>query len=294
MSHRDTWDARARKFLAAESIAPLPAGAVGVLRREGMLDEIDTHDDQTPSGYRPAEYDTIRAYFDARAANYDRVTAMFYDVEVATLAHLARFLTEQRPRRVVEAGCGTGSALAFLAHAFPRVKFTAYDISPEMALRATARVRRRALANVEVAVGRHDRALEVLRRRRADVIIVKHSFDAGAFPVVPLVGDEAWDEFVRHDPTMVRWQDILDQFHRVLRPNGWFLCIGGNCAGGIPMLVDVAHRCGFRYSSEHRRVLSNEEPIPAALDLETVERFGEEYHICTSFCCALAFQRNER
>lgn len=287
------WNARIRAYFTGEGISPLSSKENVRLHTEGILGSgIDTTDHTVPSGYRPAEDDTIRVHFDALAPNQDRITAMFYDSEVATIAYIARRLSNLHPRHVIEAGCGTGSTLAFFAAAFPKVSFTGYDISPEMVHRADARVHAHGFENTSLIVARHGEAPKHIAASRADVLFSKCSFDAGTFPVFNFdTGTDQWELFIQHDPTMAHWRETFTAFRTLLRSDGWYFHVGNNCAGGIRMLVDVARRSGFRYLPRRSRVLPNGDTAPSSLRLRTLERFGREYGICEPFNCALVFRK---
>lgn len=287
------WNTLIRAYFTNDGIYSLSSEESVRLHAEGILGSgIDTSDSTVPSGYRPAKNDAIRAHYDALASNQDRITAMFYDTEMAIITFLARRLSDLHPQHIIEAGCGAGSTLAFLASAFPRAAFTGYDIAPEMIRRAKQRINTRRLENISLTIAHHGAAPTCIPTDHADLLYTECSFDAGAFPVVDFDAEASdWKEFTLHDPTMTRWRETFAAFRALLHTDGWYIHIGNNCAGGIRMLVDVARRCGFRYFPKRSRVISDDTTVPSSLHPRTLERFGWEYGICESFNCALVFQR---
>ncbi|MBI4434069.1 class I SAM-dependent methyltransferase [Candidatus Uhrbacteria bacterium] len=73
----------------------------------------------------------------------------------AVLAELARCIRAWRPERVLDAGCGVGVDLAFVAQEFPEITFVGADLAPRMIEEASARIARRRLPNVELLVSAH-------------------------------------------------------------------------------------------------------------------------------------------
>jgi 2-polyprenyl-3-methyl-5-hydroxy-6-metoxy-1,4-benzoquinol methylase len=105
---------------------------------------------------------------------------------------------------VLDAGCGSGSALLALAARFPRSRFTGYDLCADAIEAAKAAVHQSGLDNVHFA----KRDLGELAEASAYDLVT--SFDA--------VHDQP-------DP-----QDLLRRLHRALRPGGTYLMqdIGGS------------------------------------------------------------------
>ena len=71
----------------------------------------------------------VRREYARLAARYDRRWAFY--VEASTAATLARIAAD-RPRRVLDVGCGTGALLDALATRFPDTALFGADASPEM------------------------------------------------------------------------------------------------------------------------------------------------------------------
>jgi len=136
----------------------------------------------------------VRASFDAAASGYDAVAVIQAEVRARLLERLELFRIT--PRRILDAGCGTGhSARALLRH-YRRADLVALDLAPGM-LRA-ARTQRP-------------------WRRRLDPVCG----DATALPL-----DDGSVDLVFSN-LMLQWCDTPDQvfaeFRRVLRPGGLLL-----------------------------------------------------------------------
>lgn len=136
----------------------------------------------------------VRAAFDAAAPDYDAVAVIQAEVRARLLERLELFRIT--PRRILDAGCGTGhSARALLRH-YPRADVVALDLAPGM-LRA-ARTQRP-------------------WRRRLDPVCG----DAAALPLADGAVDLVFSNL------MLQWCDAPDlvfaEFRRVLRPGGLVL-----------------------------------------------------------------------
>jgi len=77
------------------------------------------------------------------------------DVHGSVLARFATIIEERTPAVVLDAGCGIGMDLCFLAHAFPTVEFIGSDVSPEMLRRTSDRAVRRGCTNARIFRGAH-------------------------------------------------------------------------------------------------------------------------------------------
>lgn len=136
----------------------------------------------------------VRAAFDAAASDYDAVAVIQAEVRARLLERLELFRIA--PRRILDAGCGTGhSARALLRH-YPRADLVALDLAPGM-LRA-ARAQRPWWRRLDPVCG-----------------------DAAALPLADGTVDLVFSNL------MLQWCDAPDQvfaeFRRVLRPGGLVL-----------------------------------------------------------------------
>ncbi len=80
------------------------------------------------------------------------------------IAYCAAKIRHHHPRLVLDAACGTGLPLGYLASEFNKTGFIAYDVS-QVAMGVTqARMLRLNRANVGMSVGSHRQALDLLKR----------------------------------------------------------------------------------------------------------------------------------
>lgn len=81
---------------------------------------------------------SIRAAFERAAETYDAAAVVQREVCGRLLDFADRHPVTRSARRVVDAGCGTGYALAFLGARFPDAEIIAMDFAPAMLLRIPA------------------------------------------------------------------------------------------------------------------------------------------------------------
>lgn len=136
----------------------------------------------------------VRAAFDAAAADYDAVAIVQAEVRRRLLERLELFRI--KPRRILDAGCGTGHGAQALLRQYPRAGLVALDLAPGML--AAARSRRPWL-------------------RRLDPVCA----DAAAVPLA----DDSVDLVFSN--LMLQWCNqpdrVFSEFNRVLRPGGLLL-----------------------------------------------------------------------
>jgi malonyl-CoA O-methyltransferase len=85
---------------------------------------------------RPVKRDVRRA-FDRAARTYDGAAILQREICGRLLEHLDPIRLE--PRRVLDLGCGTGSAFEALSKRYPRAAFFGLDLAPAMLAMAKAR-----------------------------------------------------------------------------------------------------------------------------------------------------------
>lgn len=133
----------------------------------------------------------VRAAFDAAAQDYDAVAVLQAEVRHRLLERLELFRI--KPRRILDAGCGTGHAARALLRRYRRAELVALDVAPGM-LRM-ARRRRPWL-------------------RRLDAVCA----DAAALPLADGSVDLVYSNL------MLQWCNepdrVFSEFRRVLRPGG--------------------------------------------------------------------------
>ena len=136
----------------------------------------------------------VRAAFDAAAGGYDAVAVVQAEVRARVLERLDLFRLE--PRRILDAGCGTGHAARALLRHYRRAELVALDLAPGMLARA--RTQRPWL-------------------RRLDAVCA----DAAALPLADASVDLVFSNL------MLQWCNAPDtvfaEFRRVLRPGGLLL-----------------------------------------------------------------------
>jgi len=148
------------------------------------------------SGRDPFALDSRRvgAAFDAAAGDYDAVAVIQAEVRRRLLERLELFRT--RPRRILDAGCGTGHGAGALLRRYRGAELVALDLAPGML--AAARARRPWLRRLDPVCG-----------------------DAAAVPLA----DDSVDMVFSN--LMLQWCNdpdrVFSEFNRVLRPGGLLL-----------------------------------------------------------------------
>jgi len=136
----------------------------------------------------------VRAAFDAAAADYDAVAVVQAEVRARLLERLELF--RLAPRRILDAGCGTGQGTRALLRHYRRAAVVALDLAPGML--AQARRQRPWL-------------------RRLDPVCA----DAAALPLADASVDLVFSNL------MLQWCNqpdaVFHEFRRVLRPGGLLL-----------------------------------------------------------------------
>jgi malonyl-CoA O-methyltransferase len=136
----------------------------------------------------------VRASFHAAAGDYDAVAVIQAEVRRRLLERLELFRI--RPRRILDAGCGTGHGARALLQHYRRAELVALDLAPGM-LRA-ARGRRPWLRRFDTVCG-----------------------DAAALPLADASVDLVFSNL------MLQWCNepdrVFREFRRVLRPGGLVL-----------------------------------------------------------------------
>jgi len=136
----------------------------------------------------------VGAAFDAAAGNYDAVAVIQAEVRRRLLERLELFRT--KPRRILDAGCGTGHGAGALLRRYRGAELVALDLAPGML--AAARARRPWLRRLDPVCG-----------------------DAAAVPLA----DDSVDMVFSN--LMLQWCNdpdrVFSEFNRVLRPGGLLL-----------------------------------------------------------------------
>jgi malonyl-CoA O-methyltransferase len=136
----------------------------------------------------------VRAAFDAAAAGYDAVAVVQAEVRKRLLERLELF--KLQPRRILDAGCGTGHATRALLRHYRGAGIVALDLAPGM-----------------LAQARRQRPWW----RRLDAVCA----DAAAIPLADACVDLVFSNL------MLQWCNepdaVFREFRRVLRPGGLLL-----------------------------------------------------------------------
>lgn len=136
----------------------------------------------------------VGAAFDAAAGDYDAVAVIQAEVRRRLLERLDLFRT--KPRRILDAGCGTGHGAGALLRRYRGAELVALDLAPGML--AAARARRPWLRRLDPVCG-----------------------DAAAVPLA----DDSVDMVFSN--LMLQWCNdpdrVFSEFNRVLRPGGLLL-----------------------------------------------------------------------
>lgn len=136
----------------------------------------------------------VRAAFDAAASDYDAVAVVQAEVRARLLERLELFRLQ--PRRILDAGCGTGHGSRALLRHYRRAGIVALDLAPAM-----------------LAQARRQRPWW----RRLDAVCA----DAAAIPLADAAVDLVFSNL------MLQWCNepdvVFREFRRVLRPGGLLL-----------------------------------------------------------------------
>jgi malonyl-CoA O-methyltransferase len=189
-----------------------------------------------PRGHAPGpDKRTVREAFNRAAHSYDGAAG----VQRAACAELARFAAPYRPAgaltRVLDAGCGTGHALALLGERFPAATLLALDFAPAMLARLVVMAGHTAAMHGDVDRATEQdagsapetthpaapRAAPTLLRPR----VLPLCGDLEALPLAAASIDLVWSSLA------LQWCDphrAFAEFARVLRPGGaaWLATLG--------------------------------------------------------------------
>ena len=94
----------------------------------------------------------VMKFFDSAAKGWDSRTGAGSPEHLAPLA-AAVLKVERRPERVLDIGCGTGTATLFLAREYPQARIRGVDLSPKMIGEANSKVGLDPEARVAFRVG---------------------------------------------------------------------------------------------------------------------------------------------
>jgi len=171
---------------------------------------------------------TVREAFNRAASSYDSAAA----VQRAACAALARFAAPYRPAgsltRVLDAGCGTGHALALLGERFPVATLLALDFAPAMLARLVVACAGGVPPGDTARTAVHDAGSDVASTcgfAQPACAAVPLCGDLEALPLADASIDLVWSSLA------LQWCDpvrAFAEFARVLRPGGaaWLATLG--------------------------------------------------------------------
>ncbi len=193
--------------------------------------------------HTPVTPERLSACFDQVSLNLE-ADRMFHSHEtVNEIACIADAIARNGINRVIDAGCGSGLDLGYLAQRFSRVEFIGYDFSPAAIDLARKRMTRLKRKNVRLEVCAHDQAAERFGQESCDLVYAFGSLFTGiAFPEREIDGDMgAWAEQQRRDPYVIEHRVILGNFSALLVPGG--SChIGATLEEGRHLMVKTIAR----------------------------------------------------
>ena len=212
----------------------------------------------------------VGAYFDAIVGGAE---AMVMDPEshIVSQANEMDLIIEPiealHPTTVVDAGCGVGLTLGFLATRYPQTRFVGYDLSNRSIDRARQRIAYLGCKNVELFVASHEQAAN--RIKDANLVFTENSYSnrlelfavGSQFPTV-----ESWLVFAMSDRTTREYGMRLRWFAKMLAHSGTYLCVQ-------PMLGD--HSAIFMLYCKIVGLVKNE-TIRRLLPSETRDAAGYE------------------
>jgi malonyl-CoA O-methyltransferase len=162
------------------------------------------------SGADPFRLDprSVRRSFERAAAGYDAAAVLQREVGQRMAERL--FLIKLRPAVILDAGCGTGDALAELSARYPDAQVVGLDFAHAMLLAARSRAAKATAA--ERSLGR---LLESRTPRREPFLACG---DAARLPLASASVDLVWSNLT------LEWINeparVFSEFHRVLRVGG--------------------------------------------------------------------------
>ncbi len=180
-----------------------------------LFDSVDWHQESdclVPKVYNYPQYHISKnfhgiggGYLNAIApVTYDAVTRFAAPPNEDKLRQQAISSIKNKPRNILDLGCGTGSSTLMLKKAFPQGKVTGLDISPYMLVMAEQKAKQANLV-IDWQQG----------------IAEASSFDDESFDLISIA-------FLFHETPVEISQAILQECQRLLKPGGQIIVIDGN------------------------------------------------------------------
>jgi len=181
---------------------------------------------------------------------YDKLTPYYHiymgpdrKYEEKVLNTISKAIEEKNSCIVIDAGCGIGLGICFLAKEFPDKKFIGYDISEGVIGEAKKRSNRHHLNNLELAVMSHDDLPnDTIKPESSDCIYAKDSI------YMESLFTEDYNLFLERSR----------KFRNILRHNGLYIVNweDGISLGGIPPEKRIEN-FGFRESKKYSTAVEN-------------------------------------
>lgn len=154
--------------------------------------------------YWPTPLGEVRAYYDLEAPYRDWLSMSNAELEIASTRVLTELLARHNPGNVIDAGCGTGLTLTFLALTYPHILFLGYDLSSACTAIARQRVARRHLPNIRLLTSSHGHAHTLLGEEVTDVVFTKNALDLGPFLTAAPAHQRRIKDHLRSIATLLR------------------------------------------------------------------------------------------
>lgn len=163
--------------------------------------------------YKKAATKAAKKFYAKIARDFDVLKASVGDVNVSFLKKLAQVIEKQKPKLVLDGGCGTAIDTCCLAILFPTIHFTGYDISDSLIQIAKERADRRNVKNIDFILAEHENI--PLENESANLLYVNTALleEQKFFP------EEGYDFYNEYFEERVI-DDRAEEFYRVLKKNG--------------------------------------------------------------------------
>lgn len=205
--------------------------------------------DRLMSWRAPVDPREIRKAYDRLAADEDYAIMLQGPERLAKkIGFLAEMVEELKAQRVVDAGCGSGRELGYLALAFPDVSFIGWDVSPKLVELGRERLRHHRIENVALHVGEHTEFTCDRIGGAANLVYTKGSLGAGDSSPVPgyaLESRTSLIEFANRDPGLRRQQDLLAGLAGLVASGGRFVNICSSDFAQLQIVVEQARLLGL-------------------------------------------------
>ena len=197
---------------------------------EGGSDRLRRPDLVTPDYYKSQNFHNIKSgYLNVDAAvSYDPITQYLLPPNETWVRQGLIDAVQCKPRRILDLGCGTGSAAVMLKQAFPEADVIGLDLSPYMLVAADDKAQTAGLD------------IQFVHAKAEETGFPDHHFDL------------VTASLLFHETPTVITQRILQECYRLLSVGGEVLILDGNqeALRQIPWLMDLFEEPYIRAYSE--------------------------------------------